>query len=174
MPPARGGPAGAKADPSPVRLRIQTRTWRVAPTRGSHHARTLKGSRAHARFEVCKTKQGLVKRYGYGRKRGPGEQQGLTEQQTASYQGAFEAVLAVPIAAGFGYWFDRGFDSAPVGLLVGVGIGFFAMMLRIVRMRPEEPAGPIERATESSSTADRPDSNGPDSDRPESDDECDR
>lgn len=131
--------------------------------------------------EVCKTKQGLGKRYGLGTKRGPGEKQGLTERQTASYQGAFEAVLAVPIAVGFGYGCDSYFDSAPIGLLVGAGIGFVAMLLRIVRMRPtetdlanvakqsdakpaaktivqREPAGRTEEATESSSTANRPES----------------
>lgn len=68
--------------------------------------------------------------------------QGLTKEQSATYQGAFEAILAVPIAAGFGYGFDYQFNTEPVGLLVGVGLGFAAMLLRIVRMRPAE--GPPE------------------------------
>ena len=63
---------------------------------------------------------------------------GLSKQQSASYQGAFEAVLAVPIAIGIGYWCDGQFDSAPIGLLAGTVIGFAAMLLRIVRMRPPE------------------------------------
>ena len=113
-----------------------------------------------SRFEVCKTKLGLGKRYGLGETSGPGKKQGLTEQQRASYQGAFEAILAVPIAVGIGYWCDSRFDSAPVGLLAGTGIGFLAMLLRIVRMRPAEtePAESTEPATESSGTADRPES----------------
>jgi F0F1-type ATP synthase assembly protein I len=140
--------------------------------------------RALSRFEVCNTKQSLGKRYGLGKTGGPDNQQGLTEEQRASYQGAFEAVLAVPIAAGIGYWCDGRFDSAPVGLLVGTAIGFLAMLLRLVRMRPaediaveaidkakagkpatpkgpkapEEPAVSTESATETSSTADRPES----------------
>jgi hypothetical protein len=98
----------------------------------------------------------------------------------------------VPIAIGFGYWCDSYLDSAPVGLLVGAVIGFCAMLLRIVRMRPaetevekngatkpgasapvprteaasavSEPADRTEQAaqkqqtTESSTTADRPES----------------
>jgi len=136
-----------------------------------------RGNESASALGVCKTKLGLVKRYGLGQKRGTGEQQGLSEEQTASYQGAFEAVLAVPIAAGIGYWCDGRFDSAPIGVLIGVGIGFFAMMLRIVRMRPEETAGPTdpsdpsepaeqsEPTTESSSTADRPESDREESDR---------
>jgi F0F1-type ATP synthase assembly protein I len=64
--------------------------------------------------------------------------QSLSKQQSATYQGAFEAVLAVPIAIGFGFWCDRSFDTAPVGLLIGTVVGFAAMLLRIVRMRPGE------------------------------------
>ncbi len=64
----------------------------------------------------------------------------LSKQQSASYQGAFEAVLAVPIAIGIGYWCDDRFGTAPIGLFVGTAIGFAAMLLRIVRMRPAEDA----------------------------------
>jgi len=79
----------------------------------------------------------------FARKRGCGSgfwetKQSLSKQQSASYQGAFEAVLAVPIAIGIGYWCDGRFDSAPIGLLTGTVIGFAAMLLRIVRMRPRE------------------------------------
>jgi F0F1-type ATP synthase assembly protein I len=62
----------------------------------------------------------------------------LSKEQSATYQAAFEAVLAVPIAVGFGWWCDTQFESAPIGMLIGVGIGFAAMLLRIVRMRPSE------------------------------------
>ena len=54
----------------------------------------------------------------------------------AKYQGAMEAVLAIPIGAGFGYLADRQWESAPVGLLIGLGVGFAAFILRLVRMRP--------------------------------------
>ena len=82
--------------------------------------------------------------------------QGLTKEQSATYQGALEAVLAVPIAAGFGYGFDYQFDTGPVGPLAGVGIGFGAMLLRIVRMRPAEapPESPGPQATDESTLVD--------------------
>jgi len=61
-----------------------------------------------------------------------------------AYQGAFEAVGAVLVACGFGYYADKYWDSAPWGLLIGVVIGFAAMVLRLVRLgkelNPEEPA----------------------------------
>lgn len=47
-------------------------------------------------------------------------------------------MLAVPIAMGLGYWVDRQFESAPVGLIVGSVVGFLAMLLRVMRMRPPE------------------------------------
>lgn len=64
--------------------------------------------------------------------------QGLSKQQSATYQGAFEAVLAIPIAMGIGYWCDGQFDTKPIGLALGALVGFGAMLLRIVRMRPSE------------------------------------
>jgi F0F1-type ATP synthase assembly protein I len=54
----------------------------------------------------------------------------------AKYQGALEAVLSIPIGAGIGYFCDRKFESEPVGLLVGLALGFGAFVLRIFRMRP--------------------------------------
>ena len=54
----------------------------------------------------------------------------------AKYQGAMEAVLAIPVGAGFGYLADHQWESAPVGLLVGFALGFGAFILRLVRMRP--------------------------------------
>lgn len=39
---------------------------------------------------------------------------------------------------GLGYWVDRQFESAPVGLIVGSVVGFLAMLLRVMRMRPPE------------------------------------
>ncbi len=62
-----------------------------------------------------------------------------------AYQGAFEAVMAVLVGAGFGYWVDSRWDTTPVGVIGGVVIGFAAMVLRLVRLgrtlAPESPAG---------------------------------
>jgi F0F1-type ATP synthase assembly protein I len=60
----------------------------------------------------------------------------LSKAQGAAYQAAMEAVLAVPIAVGFGYWADEYFETSPRYLLVGAVIGFCAMVLRLARMRP--------------------------------------
>ena len=54
-----------------------------------------------------------------------------------AYQGAFEAIGSVLIAGGIGYWVDRRWETAPVGLLVGVVLGFAAMVLRLVRLGRE-------------------------------------
>ena len=56
----------------------------------------------------------------------------------AKYQGALEAVLAIPIGAGLGYLADKNLETAPVGLLIGFALGFAAFVLRVIRMRPEE------------------------------------
>jgi F0F1-type ATP synthase assembly protein I len=52
----------------------------------------------------------------------------------AAYQGAFEAVLAIPIAIGGGYWLDGRFDTTPILLLVGAVVGFGAFVLRLLRL----------------------------------------
>lgn len=53
----------------------------------------------------------------------------------AAYQGALEAVLAIIISAGIGYWADQRFDTKPRWLIVGTCIGFAAFVLRLFRMR---------------------------------------
>ena len=53
----------------------------------------------------------------------------------AAYQGALEAVLAIVIAAGIGYWADQRFGTQPRWLIVGTCIGFAAFVLRLFRMR---------------------------------------
>ena len=55
----------------------------------------------------------------------------------AKYQASLEAVLAIPIGVGLGYLADKQFDSGPVGLFIGLGVGFGAFILRVIRMRPE-------------------------------------
>jgi len=59
---------------------------------------------------------------------------GDNRRQGAVYQGAFEAVFALLIAAGFGYWLDGYFDTAPVLLLIGTAIGFASLTLRLIRL----------------------------------------
>ena len=53
----------------------------------------------------------------------------------AAYQGALEAVLAIVITAGVGYWADQRFGTQPRWLIVGTCIGFAAFVLRLFRMR---------------------------------------
>lgn len=84
--------------------------------------------------------------------------QNLPKEQTATYQAAFEAVLAVPISTGFGYWIDHTYDTSPVGLGIGAVIGFAAMVLRLVKMRPSEglqEAGSDEGSKSAGETAAR-------------------
>lgn len=57
-----------------------------------------------------------------------------------AYQGALEAVMAVLVGAGAGYWADGHWGTAPYGVLAGVVIGFAAMVLRLLRMRQELPS----------------------------------
>ena len=54
-----------------------------------------------------------------------------------AYQGAFEAIGSVLIACAFGYWVDSQWDTRPFGLLIGVAIGFAAMVLRLLRLGKE-------------------------------------
>jgi F0F1-type ATP synthase assembly protein I len=51
------------------------------------------------------------------------------------YQGSVEAVLALLIAMGLGYWADERFGTDPWLLTLGTVLGFAAMVLRIWRMR---------------------------------------
>jgi F0F1-type ATP synthase assembly protein I len=53
----------------------------------------------------------------------------------AAYQGALEAVFAIAIGAGVGYWADRRFASSPRWLIVGTVVGFGAFVLRLWRLR---------------------------------------
>lgn len=54
-----------------------------------------------------------------------------------AYQGAFEAVGSVLISCAAGWWVDSRWETAPWGLVVGVVIGFAAMVLRLVRLGKE-------------------------------------
>lgn len=51
-----------------------------------------------------------------------------------AYQGAFEAVFAIVIGAGLGFAADRRYETDPWGVLIGLGLGFTAFVLRLVRL----------------------------------------
>jgi F0F1-type ATP synthase assembly protein I len=51
-----------------------------------------------------------------------------------------EAVFAIPVGVGFGWFADDQFESAPIGILVGAGIGFAAFVLRLVRLTKDVQA----------------------------------
>lgn len=54
-----------------------------------------------------------------------------------AYQGAFEAVMAVLFGAGVGYWVDWRWNLTPYGVIIGLVIGFAAMVLRLLRLGRE-------------------------------------
>ena len=60
--------------------------------------------------------------------------QRTAQSQGLAYQGAFEAVFAILIAAGIGLWADRYFDTSPRYLLIGTGVGFASFVLRLLRL----------------------------------------
>jgi F0F1-type ATP synthase assembly protein I len=64
-----------------------------------------------------------------------GESGGFGRRGAKAYQGALEAVFAIPIAGGLGYWADTRFGTAPVLLLVGLALGFVTFVVRLTRMR---------------------------------------
>lgn len=73
---------------------------------------------------------------------GPGPGDSAAKRFGGVYQGAVEAVVALLLAMGAGYWADWKFDTAPRWLLVGTAIGFGAFVLRLWRMRSlVEPPG---------------------------------
>jgi F0F1-type ATP synthase assembly protein I len=53
----------------------------------------------------------------------------------SAYQGAVEAVVAMVICALAGWWIDGRLGSEPWGLFVGMGIGFAALLLRLLRIK---------------------------------------
>lgn len=76
--------------------------------------------------------------------RQPSKQEGDPEEgrrRAKAYQTAMEAVFAIPIAMGIGWWADTKLGSEPWGLLVGLGFGFATFIFRISRLR-----GMVEKA----------------------------
>ena len=70
-----------------------------------------------------------------------------TQGGGAAYQGAMEAIFAILISVGAGYWADDHFGTSPRWLIVGAVIGFAAFVLRLFRM-----AGLVEEAAEAAET----------------------
>jgi F0F1-type ATP synthase assembly protein I len=66
---------------------------------------------------------------------GSGSSGGFGRHGAKAYQAALEAVFAIPIAGGLGYWADTSFGTEPILLLVGLVLGFAAFVVRISRMR---------------------------------------
>jgi F0F1-type ATP synthase assembly protein I len=60
---------------------------------------------------------------------------GFGRRGARAYQAALEAVFAIPVAGGIGYWADSRFGTAPWLLLVGLVLGFASFVIRLVRMR---------------------------------------
>ena len=69
----------------------------------------------------------------------PGEKDQTERHRTArrqglAYQGAFEAIGAILIAAGIGYWIDARFETSPFGVVIGAVVGFSAFVLRLLQL----------------------------------------
>ncbi|HKA13472.1 MAG TPA: AtpZ/AtpI family protein [Myxococcota bacterium] len=64
----------------------------------------------------------------------PASRDQQARRQGLAYQGAFEAVMAIPIAIGGGYWLDRHFDKSPTFLILGAVLGFSAFVVRLLRL----------------------------------------
>jgi F0F1-type ATP synthase assembly protein I len=62
----------------------------------------------------------------------PRQQQ--SRRQGLAYQASFEAVVAILIAAGAGYWADDYFETSPVFLILGTVLGFASFVLRLLRL----------------------------------------
>ena len=62
------------------------------------------------------------------------EEPGSFRTQALAYQGAVEAVFAIVIGTGAGWWVDRRFETEPIGLVVGATIGFAAFVVRLIRL----------------------------------------
>ena len=60
---------------------------------------------------------------------------GLDGRAGKAYQRALEAVLAIPIGIGIGYFVDGRLGSSPIGLAIGAALGFAAFVRRLVSMR---------------------------------------
>lgn len=68
-----------------------------------------------------------------------------------------EAVFAIVIAMGLGYWVDTYFESSPWGLVAGAVLGFAAFVMRLLRMNAlVQASGEAEETSPQRSVASRP------------------
>jgi F0F1-type ATP synthase assembly protein I len=67
-----------------------------------------------------------------------------------AYQRALEAVLAIPIGIGIGYFVDERLESSPIGLVIGAALGFAAFVRRLVSMRSLVESEAADAAAEDS------------------------
>jgi F0F1-type ATP synthase assembly protein I len=67
-----------------------------------------------------------------------------------AYQSVMEAVFAIPIGGGIGWFLGGRLGSETVGLLIGLGFGFATFIIRLTRMRGmvEQEAAEAERRKE--------------------------
>lgn len=49
------------------------------------------------------------------------------------YQAGLEAIFALVLAVGIGFWVDTRLETPPLFLLVGTAVGFAACVLRLLR-----------------------------------------
>ncbi len=64
-----------------------------------------------------------------------GESGGFGRRGAKAYQAALEAVFAIPIAGGLGYWADTKLATSPYLLLAGLVLGFATFVVLVVRIR---------------------------------------
>lgn len=62
------------------------------------------------------------------------ERRKTARHQGLAYQAASEAVVAILIAAGVGYWADGKLDTSPWLLFLGTALGFTAFVMRLLRL----------------------------------------
>ena len=73
-----------------------------------------------------------------------------TSSRGAAYEGAMEAIFAILVGVGLGYWADSYFETGPRYLILGAVVGFAAFVLRLFRMSKLLEAAPedaIDEAT---------------------------
>jgi len=80
----------------------------------------------------------------------PGAQGRLTRRAARAYQGVLETVLTLPAGALLGYGLDAWLGTTPIGVLVGLVLGFAAFVAGAVRLarrlnqNPDEDESPRE------------------------------
>ena len=85
--------------------------------------------------------------------RRPSEQDDRPEperRRARAYQSAMEAVFAIPIALGIGWWVGGKLGSETIGLGIGLVLGFATFIVRLASMRRmvEREAAEAERRKE--------------------------